>query len=357
MAVLPDDIFLEILSWLPANQVARLRILSKSICDGTQGRYFSLLQTRHADADVGVFLGNYNFGRIRMILADDHSRLPPAYLQFLNASKKHIIGSGGGLVVFLQRDGPDASKLFLCNPVLQKTIPLGRPGRAELGDCGTAGAVVLRGEDDDLGVVYITGTPEWSSSAEIWILSSREKTWKLVYDKIFVGPRNLKYHRPVVGSDGFVFLASGNGTAFRCEPYIVRINVRDGSSGLLDVPKEIRNPSDESEFEIGGHGSSTYLSLVLCNRASEYVIWDIKDGDKWAWKKREMKVSMVSMGLRPRPVRVFSFINGETLVFATLNRVYVYELNAGGGRLKRIGRIGEGFPYMCPYANTLQPCE
>ena len=163
--------------------------------------------------------------------------------------------------------------------------------------------------------------------------------------------------RPGIRSATKSSWASGNGTAFRSKPYIACIDVHYGSSQSLDVPEEIRNPSDETEFKIGGPGRSSYLSLVLCNRASEFVIWDIKEGNQWAWRKREMKVSMVSMGLRPRPMQVFSLINGETLVFATLNRVYVYELNTGGGRLKRIRRIGEGFPYMCPYANTLQPCE
>ena len=122
MADLPEDIQLEIFSWLPGKQVASLRTLSKHTCAGIRSQNFHLSQARRANTDAGFFVRDMN-GQFRLFFTDGSAGVAPSSLDFLNESRIQIVGSNEGLVVCLQEDG----HLFIYNPLRKDTLLLGRP--------------------------------------------------------------------------------------------------------------------------------------------------------------------------------------------------------------------------------------
>ncbi|CAA6674880.1 unnamed protein product [Spirodela intermedia] len=304
---LPKECGLEILSWSPAKQVARCRSLCKSFYTATQSRSFHLLQARRAKADAGVFL------------------------------RGHFVGSQ---LVFTDESagGPASSRLLLYNPARRTSLPLGRPGGAKILNNMSAGATILLGDGVDMDVVCVTPTDYWSSFMECWLYSSGERRWKLVSDKVFVGPRNIKSHHPVPTSSGLIYLTSTCGRYHRQDPYIVAVDVKVGSSRILPLPEKAVLASDDGDIEI-----------------RSFTIYDMKDPDRWVWEERGLQVNMTSMGLEPRPIGGFSLVNSDILVFTVEEYVYVYDMHSGGGR-KFISRLPGCRSYIYSYANTLRPC-
>ncbi|CAA7401359.1 unnamed protein product [Spirodela intermedia] len=355
-ANLPDEICSEILSWLPAKQVARCRSLCKGFHAATLSLSFDLRQARRAQGDAGVFLRGY-FGRSQLVFTDQSSGVPPESVQLLSDRNKTILGSDGGLVVLLEdgQEGPASSRLLLYNPARRTSLPLGLPGDAKILNNMSAGAAVL-GDGVDVDVVCVTPTDYWSSFLECWLYSSLERRWKLVSDNVFVGPRNIKVGHPVVASNGLIYFASTcGGYISQHPPYIVAVDVRVGSSKILSLPEKAVLASDDGDIEIAGSGSGSLLSLVVYNGASEFTIWDMKDPERWVWEERALQVSMASMGLEPRPVGGFSLVNGDILVFTAEEYVYVYDMHSGEGPRLISCTPGCG-SHICSYANTLRPC-
>ncbi|CAA7401286.1 unnamed protein product [Spirodela intermedia] len=353
---LPKECGLEILSWSPAKQVARCRSLCKSFYTATQSRSFHLLQARRAKADAGVFLRGHFVGS-QLVFTDESAGVPPESLQFLSSGNKIILGSNGGLVVLLEdgQEGPASSRLLLYNPARRTSLPLGRPGGAKILNNMSAGATILLGDGVDMDVVCVTPTDYWSSFMECWLYSSGERRWKLVSDKVFVGPRNIKSHHPVPTSSGLIYLTSTCGRYHRQDPYIVAVDVKVGSSRILPLPEKAVLASDDGDIEIAVSGDGSLISLVVCNGASEFTIYDMKDPDRWVWEERGLQVNMTSMGLEPRPIGGFSLVNSDILVFTVEEYVYVYDMHSGGGR-KFISRLPGCRSYIYSYANTLRPC-
>ncbi|CAA6653583.1 unnamed protein product [Spirodela intermedia] len=140
------------------------------------------------------------------------------------------------------------------------------------------------GEGVDVDVVCVTPTDYWSCFMECW-LSSWERRWKLVSDKVFLAHRSIKIHHPVLAANGLIYLASTCGRHKRqIPPFLLAVDVRVGSSRILPLPEKAALASDDGDIEKAGSGSGSLLSLVLCNRASEFTIWDVKDPDRWVWR-------------------------------------------------------------------------
>ncbi|CAA7387881.1 unnamed protein product [Spirodela intermedia] len=299
---LPDEICTEILSWLPAKQVARCRSLCKGFRAVTRSQSFDLSQARRGKGDAGVFLRGY-FGVSQLVFTEESSDVPPESVQFLSNEKKTIFGCDGGLVA--------SSRLLLYNPARVASLPLGIPGGGKVLDNMSSGASAK--------------ASTWTCCfMECW-LSSWERRWKLVSDKVFLAHRSIKIHHPVLSANGLIYLASTCGRHKRqIPPYLLAVDVRVGSSRILPLPEKAALASDDGDIEIAGSGSGSLLSLVVCNRASEFTIWD----------ERGLHVSMASKGQKPTVCWSRSPIDEKLILHQPMLHSFIYS-----------------------YVNALQPCE
>ncbi|MQM15188.1 hypothetical protein Taro_048127 [Colocasia esculenta] len=367
--VVPGDVCSEILLWLPAKEALRGRSICRAFDVSSHDRTFFLWQSRRARDDSGLFLRRHD-GRFEMVFTDACAGMPPESLQFLKGGNKRILGSHGGIVIFdtMPAGDPSSTSGFcLYNPVQGELRHIPRPDGASILSVRTFGVAILFA-DDDAGdhvhrydVVCMTPTSEWSSNMVCWLYSSKEEAWMLIGDNIYVGPRNIKFHSPVVSSHGrVIYLASDCGRYQKQEPYIVAVDIDTGTSKILPLTEKVLatdgTSGDLEQIEIAA-GECGALSVVHCNSASEFTVWEVKDPDmSWVWEQRG-RVSMAAMGLQPRPVHGVSLVNGDVLVFTVNEDVYVHSLKDEVGQVKVIKGQEGCCPYMCAYANTFRPCE
>ena len=346
MANLPEDIQLEIFSWLPGKQVANLQTLSKRTCAGIRSPNFHLSQARRANTDAGFFVRDMN-GQFRLFFADGSAGVPPSSVDFLNESRIQIVGSNEGLVVCLQEDG----HLFIYNPLRKDTLLLGRPGDSNL---RVRCATVLRGDGVDLQVVCFATIRQSSSYAECWVYSSTRKCWRMASDKVSVRTSNAELRHPVARPDGLVFVASVSGDYWD----ISVVDIHRGSTQSVQIPEAVQGPWITRVLEIGSPRAGAVLSLVAYNRwTAEFTIWDLNERERRAWEKRGPEISMAAMGLEDEFVESFYLLNADVLVVMVKGQIYTYDIV--GGSLTHLPAQGNSWTYsfICPYANTLQPCE
>ena len=364
-----DDVLMEVLSYLPAKEIFRLRCLSKAANGFPSECFFSILQSTRIAKDCGVFIKNHPTGPAGDLSPiDAYSGVPS---KFVVPHTANVLGCSNGLVVYedevadVAMHAPPALVMCICNPITREEQHIPHPSNPRR--LLNAGVVLVFGygckNKIDYKLACWTPVPEWSNDIEFRVYSSKESSWKPTR-LIDFGPREIKNERPVVIGESIYFV-SNCGSYMTSDPYVLAININDEGSRMLPLPPLVgdmtsliadRDGLDIAEW--GGKRSSSICLVRWCSVESTFRIWVMEDRKKWAWSETCMEVTMESMGLLSGvEVERFTFINGETLVFNVGRIMLVYELKDGAVKRRLYKRLEENYPTFFCYANTLCPCQ
>ncbi|KOM30986.1 hypothetical protein LR48_Vigan01g054100 [Vigna angularis] len=278
-----------------------------------------------------------------------------------------ILCSSNGLVLCSVASENDV-KIFIINPVTKSCLPI--PTHEHLQNNSLYDDKIGFVCDSDSNIMiyqFIDNLDEWCSDFDCKVY--KEGVWK-ARERFSTGGRNLRFDMPVhhkgvihVISDCSPYLTRNN-PYFR--PYIMSYNFEDGNSRLLRVPKEARKGSHDKSCKMGifkwGKVTDSDQSICLVRlRKKVFTVWVLTKYETSLWR-RILKIRVRAMGLLENDssqitVKSFIVLNGQLLVFATQNKVYVYCL-----RDKRIHRFWNhesefNFLRFTPFKDTLCKCE
>ncbi|XP_042487056.1 uncharacterized protein LOC122067291 [Macadamia integrifolia] len=385
-----EGILCEVLSRLPAKSLLRSQAVSKTCSSFSSDNFFIRKHSEQAlTMDVpGFFIQQHHrWGKIELHMLpgskekkknfDDYG-VPNTSLDFIYNTSK-ILGSHNGLLV-LKNMNEDRMGLFLCNPATKKcfTIPNPTPNSTNhflwgIHIVSNSTASATKGFPDNLEVIMIKPIEEWAPYNSIYKYTINGQSWEEM-GEFYTGDRSIVYDMPVYCkgaihfiSDTFRYLSKGSPDY---KPYIVACDIDKGISWRLKLPKEASRRSHDITCEMGifNWGKSLQSSLCLIRlRKSVFMAWVLDDYEMSSWTL-VLKTRVRAMGLEePNPVVYgFTVINGDSLVFATVERIYRCRLILSGGRPRQsveaeeicrhdLGRNTRHL-WLTGYANTLRPC-
>ncbi|URD91498.1 hypothetical protein MUK42_00291 [Musa troglodytarum] len=352
---LPDDLLVEILSYLPAKTFFRLLSVCKTFRQLSYDSHFLLSQSCHNNVTSGFFLHRRNISGPFFII-DPYAGVPRKNLEFLCYNNVIILGSAGGLVFVLHRkDGA----LYVYNPARGTRCRLPSPPGKYCPRSGIAVRFMNNGDGvtKDYKLVYVSRTSAWSSLHRCRVYDSFAKVWTMD-KKIDFGGKELDLKHPVV-CDNIVFWASSHSESFeRIDQYVIAFDVRKEHTQIIPLPEE----AAVAYFDTIGIGKWEGKSLCLIHYDMYtwvFTLWLLRttnDGPT-GWVKAH-EVSLGHMGFR-EPSYVSSIILSEVatttlLVFTVLTEAYCY--NIKDGELKKLASSEFHFAKLIPYSNTLRPC-
>ncbi|XP_014506621.1 uncharacterized protein LOC106766406 [Vigna radiata var. radiata] len=274
-----------------------------------------------------------------------------------------ILCSSNGLVL-CSVASENGISFFIINPTTQSCSPIPTHEHLQNKSCYDHKIGFVCESDGNIMIYhFIDNLDEWCSDFDCKVY--KEGVWK-ERERFFTGSRNLRFdmsvhHKGVIHviSDCSPYLTRNN-PYFR--PYIVSYNFEDGKSRLLRVPKEARKGSHDKscEMRIFKWGKVTDSDQSLCLvrlRKGVFTVWVLTKYETSLWKKI-LKIRVRAMGLSENDlsqvaVKSFIVLNGELLVFATQNKVYVYSLS--DKRIRNFWNHESEFNILrfIPYKDTL----
>ncbi|WVZ24114.1 hypothetical protein V8G54_002658 [Vigna mungo] len=271
-------------------------------------------------------------------------------LAYFSKSIKILCSSNGLALCSLASE--NGINIFIINPATQSCSPIPTHEHLQNNNCYDHNIGFVCDSDQNIMIYhFIDNLDEWCSDFDCKVY--KEGVWK-AKERFFTGARNLRFDMPV-HHKGVIYIISDcspyltrNNPYFR--PYIMSYNFEDGKSRLLRVPKEARKVTDSDQS----------ICLVRL-RKRVFTVWVLVKYETSLWKKI-LKIRVRAMGLLendPSQIVVKNFIvlNGELLVFATEDKVYVYGLSD-----KRIHKFWNhefefNFLRFTPYKDTLCTCD
>ncbi|XLU22601.1 hypothetical protein S245_058667 [Arachis hypogaea] len=362
MATMANDELIEILSWLPAKAIHKLKSSSKLFSQLPETPYFVAKQAENSlkkDRPSCFFIQrddilNHNDCVELHPLPEEElsSGVPENMLQFIASSRLKILSSSNGLLLYLH-----GTELFIINPQRENLHSV---------------SMTLECDSDDYRLILFDNE-DWSSHFDCHVYSHKQGAWSLRKNRFFAGSRDLKFDMPVICngaihfiSDCYSYLAKDS-THFR--PYIMSYKITNGDEDervetkLLKVPKEARRGSHDDSYDmnifkwgaVAGHQTICLVRL----RKRVFTVWILANYESSSWR-RIMKVRVKRMGLVEQnpEIRGFTILNGD-LVFATNKKVYAYVLTSEKYMvLLKICDHGcdSTFVGFVPNSDTLRPC-
>ncbi|KAG6508842.1 hypothetical protein ZIOFF_034224 [Zingiber officinale] len=357
--ILNYDQLAEVFSYLPAKNLFRLQLVSKSLKNMiTSDRLFHLMQSYHnTDAAAAILVDN-NYSRPQLFILDPDAGIPRAALDILPAyGYSEILCSAGGLIFYMKKDTISYS-ICAYNPVLCDSwiiptpsdggTPYSRLAVEFMGDSGTG--------DYNYKLVYFTPEEDWSNIYRCRVYDSAAQVWTRD-EMIHHGCRDFGFHNPVVHR-GTVFWASDCSRYIAGDPYVMSYEIATGAMEFLAMPE----PDDgavESDDDIGvAVWEKSWLCLVHYRRRSgTFTVWRWSTtGHSWA-KLNEFVYSLEKAESVGRMlVCDGGKEKGMVLVFSVKFEAYVYSFRQRD--LKRLTTsTGSYYPTFMAYANTLQPAS
>ncbi|XP_054813282.1 F-box protein At5g65850-like [Prosopis cineraria] len=376
---MPDDMILEIFSWLPAKSVCKFKCVNKFYNTvSSEDTYFIQKQSQNAllRDDSCFFLQPNSVQRYgaEIEFHQLHSKNPISgvsheFLQFLEYYPScRIVASSKGLIL-----ARSDKELFICNPITQSWLPVPTPDfLKEYPDADLKLVLECNTEDsNDFMLLLFEAQDEWASQChDLKFYSIKEGAWKAIEASFFTGCRPLRfdmhvYHRKAFHfiSDCFPFLCN------KCphfRPYIMAYNIEDGSSRMLRIPKEARAGSHDLTCQMGiykwGKSPSSDQSICLVRlRKKVFTVWVLTDYEVNKWRKI-LKIRVKAMGTKeedPIIITGFTVMNGDRLIFTTEKKIYGYGLRQEiYMKLEEICEHGFGrdATRFTAYSDTLRPC-
>ncbi|RYQ93489.1 hypothetical protein HN51_056643 [Arachis hypogaea] len=312
MATMSNDELLEILSWLPAKAIYKLKSSSKFFSELPKTPYFVAKQAENSlekDRPSCFFVQrddnlNHNVELHPLPGEELSSGVPKNMLRFIVRSRLKILSSSNGLLLCLH-----GTELFIINPATDLLhIPL--PNHLQQrGNLAHSFSMTLECNSDDY-MLILFDNEEWSSHFDCHVYSHKQGAWSLRKNRLYAGSRDLKFGMPVICngaihfiSDCYSYLAEDS-THFR--PYIISYEITNGDEDesvetkLLRVPKEARRGShnDSCNMNIFKWGAvAGYQTIYLVRlRKRVFTVWILTNYESTSWR-RILKVRVKGMGL------------------------------------------------------------
>ncbi|MED6111863.1 hypothetical protein PIB30_056261 [Stylosanthes scabra] len=373
MAMSNDELS-EILSWLPAKAIHKLKCFSKIFSELSDNPYFAVKQAENAlrkDSASCFFIQRQSY-----LYSNDHvefhplpgeelsSGVPKDTIRFLSGSAIKILSSSNGLILCRKQ-----TELFIINPSTNSFLNVPLPDHLQT--LQQQGIILhdfnmtMECDSDDCKV-FLFDNDFWGSKFDCHVYSQKEGAWSKKEKLFKAGSRDLRFENPVICngaihfvSDCFSYLVKGS-TYFR--PYIMSYDMVNGHDNTLRIPREARRGShdDSCDMRIFKWSQSQSMCLVRL-RKRVFTVWILTNYESCGWR-RILKVRVRGMGLMEQnPVITgFTVLNGD-LVFATEKKVYSYGLIPTSEKymvLTEICKHGcdSRFARFVPYSDTLRPC-
>ncbi|XP_054792311.1 uncharacterized protein LOC129297968 [Prosopis cineraria] len=363
---LPDDITLEIFSWLPAESIYKFKCVDKFFnAQFSNDTLFIKKQSKNSllRDDDSCFFIQPNTNQRYSATTEFHHLCPkkPAssvsnkFLQFLeHCPSFRIVASSNGLIL-----GRNNGELFMCNPVTQSWLPISTPNSLNKypdADLKLAFECNLEDSHDDFMLFLFEVQDEWASQYDdVKFYFKKEGMWKATETSFFTGARSLRFDMHVYRRKALHFISdcsaflSKKSPFFR--PYIMAYNVEDGRSRMLRLPKEART---------GSHDSTAQMVRL---RKNVFTVWVLTDYEVNQWR-RILKIRVEAIiGLKdeeePIIVTGFTVSNGKQLIFATKMKVYGFGLSEDNYMIVEEvcehGFESDSVCFTC-YSDTLHHC-
>ncbi|MED6164277.1 hypothetical protein PIB30_088141 [Stylosanthes scabra] len=370
MAISNDEL-LEILSWLPAKAIHKLKCSSKIFSELSHNPCFAAKQAENAltkDSPSCFFIQRVNsnyFPEFHPLPGNKlSSGIPRGMIRFLSASDIKILSSSNGLILCRNNQ----TELFIINPSINSFFHVPLPDHMQtfrqewriIPDFD----MTMECDSDDCKVFFFS-SEFWGSKFDCHVYSQKEGSWSKKEKCFSAGSRNLKFDNPVICngaihfvSDCFRYIAKGS-TYFR--PYIVSYDMANGDKNtLIRIPKEARRGSHDDSCDMSIFKWSQSQSMCLVRlRKRVFTVWILTNYESCGWR-RILKVRVRGMGLMEQNPVIIGFVvlNGD-LVFATKKKVYSYGLT--GEKYMVLSEICEHgcdsrFARFVSYSDTLRPC-
>ncbi|KAF7813369.1 F-box protein [Senna tora] len=355
LLMLPDEIVLEIFSWLPATAIQKFKSASDFFRTmPLEERHFVLKQSHNAllRKDPCFFLQPNSCKKYSAINEFHHfpsektsSCMPHNFLKFLeNYPACRILASSNGLILGCSTKKNNQTELFISNPSTQSWFLI--PTLNHLKEYPDSEInIAFECNSKDFMLFLFEVPAEWASSCYIVkFYSQEERRWKSIEKSFFTGTRRMIFDTP----------------------YIMAYTIEDGESRMLRVPKEARRGSHDLSCKMGIYkwGKVTSLDGSICLvrlRKCVFTIWILTDYKSCKWK-RVLKIRVTAMGIiedEPIIVKGFIVMNGDCLVFATKKKVYSYGLSRENYRVvEEISehRFDDDEVCFTCYSDTLRLC-
>ncbi|XP_004502368.1 F-box protein At5g49610-like [Cicer arietinum] len=377
---LPQDILLEIFSWLSGKSICKFKSCCMSFSNFPEEVNFKIKQARNLlkMEDTCFFIQPEQ--KCKKIIElhslpkeKQSSGVPNNVLKFLSSSAS-VLASSNGLILCCNISDHDPIELFICNPITKSRCFIPTPESLQenyrkvniniLLDCSN-GCV------DDYKVYLFENTMEWSPTCYICkVYHGKEGVWKTMEKSFFPGSRNIKFDMSVLHNGVIYFISDcspyfGRSSPFYM-PYIVSYNLEHGMSTILRLPEEATKGCHENnvscDMGIFKWGKVTNPNGSICLvklRECVFNVWFLKDCESSSWQK-VLEVRVKALGLKEKDldVRGFMVMNGDLLIFATENKVYSCGLS--GERFMVVEEICShncGYSIrLIPYLDTLRLC-
>ncbi|KAF1876043.1 hypothetical protein Lal_00006674 [Lupinus albus] len=344
---IPFDMFLEIFSWLPGKVIHKIKCTNKLLSQSLCGTYFVSKQADNAllKNDPCFFIQPSIVQRLNCHVElhslygeDTWVGVPKDVLQFLHDYGAKIISSSNGLILCRATKMNEVT-LFVSNPATRSLLHIPTPEQVRKNV--NADLKIVFECDSNGFMVFIFHMPDWSEFLDCEVLSSNEGVWKSKEQRLFTGPRDLRFDMPVCFNGVIHLISTCSPYEGKSMPYIVSYDYENGMSRMWG------NVSDSNE--------SICLVRLL---KSTFTIWVLEDYELSSWRKiMKAKVKTMVGSREQNPIVTgYMVMNDECLVFTTENKVYGYNWTQ-----MKIMEIGE---HECdsskisiiPYSNTLRPC-
>ncbi|RWW38667.1 hypothetical protein BHE74_00056090 [Ensete ventricosum] len=248
--LLPDDVLMEILSYLPGKTFFKLLSVCKTFRQLSSNSHFLLSESYHSKAISGFFAQRYSTFK-SLILIDPYAGLPRSSLDFLRKRNTRILGSAGGLIFISHRNegsiNATTGSLFVYNPT-----------RRTQGNY-LRGGIAVRFMTDD---------------------NRLTKDYKLVY----LSPTNKSsLHRCQLGTHMLI------------DPYVFAFNMRTEWTQIIALPDE----ATIRDFDIIGIAESKHNSVgfIHYRRLSQvFVLWLLRNGLPGWMKAHEISLGQMGIG-------------------------------------------------------------
>jgi hypothetical protein len=172
MASIPNDILIEISSWLPAKAIHKFRSSDKFFSIFSKDKKFALRQSQNAllNNASSFFIHSDFFQRYHGNIVELHhlsgednsSGVSKAVLEYLAKSAK-ILSSANGLILCRDTTGNSEVQIFIINPATQTWLPIPIPEQLQGMNVDLEFNVIFECDDKDNFMVYF-----FYDNSEFW---------------------------------------------------------------------------------------------------------------------------------------------------------------------------------------------
>ncbi|KAH7853405.1 hypothetical protein Vadar_002001 [Vaccinium darrowii] len=376
-----DGEILEIFSCLPAKPLMKFTSVCKTCNDYVSNPFFIEKQSRkmQSNSDSSFFIQPNSCKRSEGKLEyhvfpgeANSTGVPNESVEFVKNNGR-VLASSNGLIVCRKHNSSSKAmmedQLFICNPVTRSYLGIPTPEGTISTDqdlliffhCNIDMYDQFPG---DYLLMSMEVGKDWSNTLSCKVYIPQKKTW-IEAGHIDCGGRNLQFEDGVYQNDTVYFLSDwslyfSKNSRFHW-PYVVAFDPKECKSRFIKVPKDARRGLDDQSCKMSIFPWKKDKSICLVKLLKGVLmVWVLRDFKLGSWSRiLKIRARAVSMD-EPNPsIAGFAVLNGKTLVFATAETLYQYDLT-GDRRSRRVRVIcrhqcGKNV-LISSYSSTLRPC-